>query len=271
MKRNTIRNTGSTIGFALCAIALASSSLHVCAADTVKSARDTSPTAAAPLRVGVSPIFPPMVFKQGKELAGVEVDLARALGEHLGRKIVFIEVPWPDQLEALNAGKTDIIMSSMSITTARRQVMNFSRPYLTLAQMALVRREDKNEYALGFPSQPRGAIGVLKATTGEFIVQRDFPRTRRKVFSSSSEAARALIKRKIDLFITDSTVVWYLAGTHAADGLSAVPIALSEEQLAWAMRKGDDTLLEAVNTFIQKAAQDGTFNRVSRRWMAVGP
>jgi polar amino acid transport system substrate-binding protein len=90
------------------------------------AAAETETGASAPLRVGVSPVFPPMVFKQGKELAGVEVDLARALGEKLGRKVVFVEMDWKDQTEALIAGKTDIIMSSLSMTPARNAVMTFT-------------------------------------------------------------------------------------------------------------------------------------------------
>ena len=115
------------------------------------------PLAAPVLRVGVSPVFPPMVFKQGKELAGVEVDLARALGEKLGRKVTFVELPWEEQIEALSAGRIDIIMSSMSITTARRYVVDFSRPYLLVGQMTLVRREDEHQYLLGFPETTRNS------------------------------------------------------------------------------------------------------------------
>ena len=216
-------------------------------------------------------MFAPMVFKQGRELAGVEVELARALGEKLGRKVIFVELPWEDQIEALNAGRIDIIMSSMSITTARRYVIDFSKPYLIVGQMTLVRREDQNRYVLGFPMTPPGTVGVLKATTGEFLVQRDFPKARRKVFSSAAEAAQALKRKKIDLFISDSTLVWHLAGLHSADGLAAVPLVLSEEQLAWGIRKGDERLLAAANDFIQKAARDGTLNRIFRRWAAVAP
>jgi polar amino acid transport system substrate-binding protein len=233
-------------------------------------AADPPSATSEPLRVGVSPVFPPMVFKQGKELAGVEVDLARALGEHLGRKIFFVEVPWVDQIEALNEKRTDIIMSSMSVTTARKFVVNFSQPYLVVGQMALVRREDRNKYALGFPLSPDGTLGVLKGTTGEFLVQRDFPKAKRKAFNSSSEAVQALIKKRADLFLSDSTLVWYLAGVHAADGLSVVPIALSQEQLAWAVRKSDDALLTAVNAFITQEAKDGIFTKVFRRWTAIG-
>ncbi|HEX5223044.1 MAG TPA: transporter substrate-binding domain-containing protein [Verrucomicrobiae bacterium] len=224
----------------------------------------------APLRVGVSPVFPPMIFKQGKELKGVEVELAKALGNHLNREIVFVEVPWKDQIEALNEGRTDIIMSSMSVTPARKYVVNFSKPYFVTGQMALVRREDKNNYALGFPYKLNGNVGVLKATTGEFLVQRDFPKSPLKSYSSGEEAAKALVKKKINLFITDSTLVWYLAGTHANEGLTAVPIALSEETLAYAVRKQDDTLLASVNDFITKGNQDGTFLKVFKRWTAVG-
>ena len=68
----------------------------------------------------------------------------------------------------------------------------------------------------------------------------------------------------------DSTLVWYLAGVHAADGLSAVPIALSQEQLAWATRKSDDALLASVNTFMIQASQTGVFSNVFRRWTAIG-
>jgi len=223
------------------------------------------------LRVGVSPVFPPMVFKQGKELAGVEVDLARELGANLGRGITFVEVPWEDQIEALNEGRIDIVMSSMSITMARQAVVAFSRPYLIVGQMALVRAEDQNKYLLGFPLKPPGTVGVLSATTGEFLVRREFPKAKIKTFKTEADAAQALKKKKIDLLISDSTLIWYLAGIHATGGLVAVPFALNEEQLAWAIRKSDEALLTSVNEFIQKAGQEGTLNRVFRRWTAVAP
>lgn len=223
------------------------------------------------LRVGVSPVFPPMVFKQGKELVGVEVDLARKFGEHLGRTVTFVELPWEEQIETLNAGRIDIIISSMSITLARRHVVDFSQPYLTVGQMTLVRAEDQYRYLLGFPTKPPGTVGVLNATTGEFLVQREFPKARRKTFKSEADAVQALKKKKIDLFISDSTLIWYLAGTHATDSLVAVPMALSEEQVAWGIRKGDEKLLTAANDFIKKELQNGSLNRIFRRWTAVAP
>jgi ABC-type amino acid transport substrate-binding protein len=225
--------------------------------------------AAPPLRVGVSPVFPPMVFKQQGQLVGIEVDLARALGERLGRAVTFVELLWEDQIEALQQGRIDIIMSSMSITPARAFVIDFSLPYLSVGQGILVRREDEGKYLLGMPHKPSGPVGVLKATTGEFLVQRDFPKARRRTYKSEADAVQALKKKRIDLFITDSPLVWYLAGVHAAEGLSAVSFLLSQEQLAWGVRKGDDSLRNAANGFLQEAMQDGTVAGILRRWTGM--
>lgn len=232
-------------------------------------AAESKPSPPAPLRGGVSPVFPPMVFKQGKELAGVEVDLARALGEKLGRKVVFVERDCKDQTDALVAGKTDIIMSSMSITMARNSVLSFTSPYFKVGQMAWVRREDRNKHLLGVMTPTGMKVAVIKATTGDFRVQRDFPRVNRKVFANGAEAARALMKGSVELFIADSTLVWHLAGKHAADGLTAVPIVLCEELLAWGVRRGNDDLLTAANEFIARAKEDGSLTKAFRRWMAV--
>jgi ABC-type amino acid transport substrate-binding protein len=101
------------------------------------------------------------------------------------------------------------------------------------------------------------------------MVQRDFPKMRRKTFRSGTDAVQALKKKKIDLFIADSTLVWYLAGVHANEGLAAVPMALSKEPIAWGIRKGDQQLLAAANEFVGQCLKDGTLNQVVRRWMAV--
>jgi len=132
-----------------------------------------------------------------------------------------------------------------------------------------VRREDANQYLLGFPSLPKGTIGVLKATTGDFLVQQDFSRSKRKEFKSPTEAAKALAKKKIDLFICDVPIVWWLAGMNETEGLVPVKILLSEEQLAWAVRKSDSELLESVNRALEKIQKEGRAAAIIKRWIPL--
>jgi len=222
-----------------------------------------------PLKVGVTPIFPPMIYKENGKLAGVEVDFAMAVGEALGRPVKFVELGWEDQIPALMDGRTDIIMSDMSMTVARQLRVAFARPYLTIGQIALVRREDAYRYTLGFPVPPPGTVGVLKATTGDFLVQQELPSSKRKQYTSDEEAATALKKKRIDLFICDAPTVWWLAGLHEADGLAAVPIQLTQEQLAWGVRRSDADLLNAVNAALDKLQSSGRAKEIIKRWIPL--
>jgi polar amino acid transport system substrate-binding protein len=219
------------------------------------------------LRVGVAPMLPPMIFKEAGKLSGVEADLAHALGRELGRSITFVDLPWEDLIDSLEAGKIDIIMSSMSITRARQSRVAFSAPYLRVGQMALVRAENKFRFAPLGTSLASQIIGLKKATTGDLLVQQEFPKAKRKYFASGDEAAKALSKSKIDVYISDSTMIWYLAGKFEAQGLVAAPMVLTEEMLAWAMRRSDPELVESVNKALKAITESGELKRVMTRWI----
>ena len=233
------------------------------------SGRNCRAADPVPLKVGVTPVFPPIIYKEGGKVTGVEADFARALGEALGRPVQFVEVSWEDQIPALVDGRTDIIMSSMSVTRARELRIAFAKPYLVIGQMALVRREEAYIYALGFPSRPPGTLGALKATTGDFLVQQEFPGNKRKEYKTGEDAAKALLKKRVDLFICDSPTIWWLAGLHEADGLVAVPIFLTQEQLAWGVRRSDTDLMQSVNSALDKLQQSGRANEIIKHWIPL--
>ncbi len=219
------------------------------------------------LRVGVAPVSPPMIFKEGTKIVGLEADLAQALGKELGRPVQFVELPWEDLIDALNDDKIDIIMSSMSATPARQFRVVFSAPYLRIGQMALVRADDKYRSGLFAKSLADRPVGLRKGTTGDLLVQQEFPRAKRKYYKSDNEGAIALSKGKIDLFIDDSTMIWYLAGMYEDKGLTVSPLVLTQEVLAWAMRRSDTSLEQAVNAFLKKAQASGELDRTLRRWI----
>jgi len=219
------------------------------------------------LRVGVSPQSPPMIFKEGKNLAGVEVDFAQALGKELGRQIQFVELPWEELINSLVEGKIDMIMSSMSVTRARESRVAFCDPYLRIGQTALVRAEDRYRFILLEGALAKRTIGVKKGTTADLLVQQEFPNAKRKYFKSADDGARALTKKQIDMFITDSTVVSYLEGMYETKSLVKAPMVFSDEVLAWAVRRSDEPLRDAINAFLKKGRENGELTRILKRWI----
>jgi polar amino acid transport system substrate-binding protein len=231
----------------------------------------TTSTEAAPdpnvLRVGIAPDLPPLAFKSGSEYVGIEPELARALAADMGRSVQFVEMRWERLIDALLTGKVDIIMSGMTITPARSMRVNFANPYLRAGQTLLVRRTDAVRIQMSLYDS-KTKVGAQKATTGDFWAKQNCARNDRKLYSSASLGARALISGQIDAFICDAPVNWWLASENEAAGLTVTGGYLTEEYLGWAIRKDDTELLEAANRFIAESKESGELATLLRNWIA---
>jgi polar amino acid transport system substrate-binding protein len=233
-------------------------------------------TAENALKVGVSVNSAPFVTLQNKKLVGLDIELAKALAAYLNRPLQFVEVDWKDQIPALQEGRTDIIMSGMSVTAMREALIAFSEPYLQTGQMAMVRREDKHRYAQGyaaiFQQAPVQVFGVVKGTTGEQFVLKNLSvakqiRTYKTATEAMSALTTALGTRRIDLLIHDGPILIHLLAGRQSIDLALVPTLLTEEYLAWGMRKDDVQLLEATNRFLKAMKTDGRLKPIVQRWV----
>ena len=219
------------------------------------------------LRVGVTPTYPPIIFKQDGQIAGVEADLARLLGTRLNRPIYFVEVTWDQQIDALMAGRTDIIMSGMSVTEARKVRITFSEPYLEGGLMAAVRRDDAPQYgSREAVIQATGVVGVIERTTGDVFVQQNLRNARRITLSLASDGALALRRHTIDVFVHDGPSIAWLVSANEAD-LAGIWVPLNKENMAWGIRLTDPPLLTQVNEALAAWKQDGTLTEVLVRWL----
>jgi len=219
-----------------------------------------------PLRVGVAANLKPLIFKEGKEFRGLEADLARALAGRLGRPLAFVEVRWEKLIDELEAKKFDIIMSGVTVTPARQTRVAFAQPYLLTGQTALVRRDQAARMQIFF-RDPVNRFGAQRNTTGAYYLEQTFPKAKRTLYADPESGAEALVKNKIDAFITDASVNWYQAAVNEAKGLVVLNLRLTQESLAWAVRKEDASLLQAANDFAQKAIASGELKNMVERWL----
>jgi polar amino acid transport system substrate-binding protein len=232
-----------------------------------KPAVAPAPAPKPALRVGITSTYPPVIFRQQGQVVGIEAELAALLGTRLGRAVQFVEVEWTGQIDALLADRTDIIMSGMSITDARRLRVAFSEPYLEGGLMALVRTEDLPRYETPEALLAASAtVGVIEGTTGAVFAERSFPNARRVELSRASDGAQALRLRSIDIFVHDApAIAWLLAANEA--GVKLIRGYLNREQFAWAVRPTDTALLADVNAALVAWKADGTLAGLLARWL----
>ena len=219
------------------------------------------------LRVGVTPTYPPIIFKQGGEIDRCRGGSRPAPGHPAGpaRPLRRGHVGSADR--RADGGRTDIIMSGMSVTEARTVRIAFTEPYLEGGLMAAVRSEDVSRYGSREALlQTDGAIGAIERTTGDVFVQRNFPNARRVTLSLASDGALALRRRTIDVFVHDGPSIAWLVSANEAD-LAGIWQPLNQENLAWGIRRDDAALLAQVNDILGAWKRDGTLTGVLVRWL----
>jgi polar amino acid transport system substrate-binding protein len=225
------------------------------------------PVPGGTLRVGITPNMPPLIYRQKGQIAGLEAEFAKGLARHLGRRLEFVELAWEDQIPALLEGKTDIIMSGMSMTDLRRVRIAFSTPYAKTGQMGLIRREDIRRFRTGYYSLVEiPGIGAVRDTTGDVFIRSNLPDNRKLYFDTPDEGVRALLHRKIDVLVHDAPYVMMAAATYESH-LAFIPKMFTNELLAWGVRKNNPELLREVNGHIDQLKKSGRMQEMVNRWI----
>ena len=250
----------------------------VAASGRVAAAEDQPATAAAikppaELRVGISPNYPPIAFEQDGKIVGVEADLAAKLGKELPTKVTLVKTDWDELWPALRDGKIDVVMSGVSITERRSEKVRFTDPYMRVGQMALVRKKDMaklNDVAA--MNAPQRKIGVEKNTTGEAYAHRHLDKATVVSFDSVDMGVAAVRSGEVDVFIHDAPTVWRVVGRPPKEDPELIGIykPLTDEYLAWAVRKDDAPTLGALlDAKIDEWTQDGELQAVIDSWIPV--
>ncbi len=242
--------------------------LFLSACGTLRTESKPKEIPPVPLRVGVYPYYPPMIFKENNQVKGVEADLGVQLAKALGRQAEFFEIIRDRLIPTLMEKKIDIVMSGMTITEARKARVNFTDPYIKIGQAALMRSEDASRFdSLTSIRESLATIGVLKGTTGEVFVRKNFTKAANIItLQRANEAPNLLIQKRIDLFVHDSpSIVWLVSENEGV--LKGYWEPFTEEYLGWALNREDQDLLVQINSILGTWRKDGTLKGVLTHWL----
>ena len=110
-----------------------------------------------------------------------------------------------------------------------------------------------------------GRIGVLPGTTGDTFVTKNCTDATKVLLKKAGDVPFYFLGRRVDMFIHDAYSIAWLVSENETE-LGGVWIPLTEEALAWGIRRGDP-LLDAVNQALSKWKQDGALEKMLDRWI----
>jgi len=95
------------------------------------------------IRIGTEATYPPFEYRNDKnEVVGYEIEIATAIGEHLGKRVEIVDMAFDGLIAALLTGKIDMVAAGMINTEERRKKVDFSDVYFEIEDVVVVRSDD---------------------------------------------------------------------------------------------------------------------------------
>ena len=88
---------------------------------------------------------------------------------------------------------------------------------------------------------------------------------------SAAPGLQALLDGKIDLLIDRAATSWVLPTEPRYGDLMSLDRLLTEESLAWAVRKGDEAWRQRIYAELARMRQTGVLQHILGRWVPVQP
>lgn len=218
------------------------------------------------LTVGSDVAFPPFEYKDEKtqEIVGFDVDLIKEIGKRLGLRVEIINATFDTLIPALNAKKYDVVVSAMTITEERKKQVDFSDPYIDSDQSIAVRKDSNIKSAADLKDK---IVGVQRGTTGELKaneLKEIYGIKEIKSYDDTLLAFEDLKAGRVDAVVNDLPVTAYLVKKDPA--FKIVEVIKTGEQYGFAFRKDSKELREKVNEALKKMKEDGTYDRIYKKW-----
>lgn len=230
------------------------------------SSRPEAPAGPQPLIVGMELAYPPfeMTGTDGQP-AGISVELAKALAADLGRPLQIEDIQFAGLIPALQSGRVDLIISSMTATEERAKSVAFSTPYLKTGLAVLV-QDDSTVEGIEDLNQKGKKVAVKTGTTGQTYAAEHLKEAEIMVLDRAEAAVLEVAQGRADGFLYDQMSIDEYARRNAK---TTRPIleAFSEESWAVALRKNEPELLQEVNAFLEKFTADGGFERLGDKYL----
>ena len=220
------------------------------------------------LVVAMELAYPPFETKDADgNPSGVSVDFAKAFGEYIGKDVVIENIAWDGLIPALQTGKADMVMSSMTITDERKEKVDFSEPYAN-ALLALLTNKDSGITSIEDMNVEGRKIAVKTGSTGYFYAQKNLPNAEIIALADESACVTEVVQGKADGFIYDQLTI-YRNWQANLDTTGAVFIPFQEaDQWGIAVQKGNTELLDELNEFIEKYTDEGGFDELTDKYLA---
>ena len=192
------------------------------------------------------------------EYQGYDVYFANRIGEDLGVEINYVSTEAANRVEYLETGKVDIILANFTVTEERAEKVDFALPYMNVA-LGVVSPDSRVITDLS-EIGPDDEVIVISGTTAETYLIENNPEIKLQKYDTYANAKNALENGNAAAWANDNTEVIAYALQNPGYTVG-IPSLGSQDTIAPAVSKGNESLLNWINDEIKALAAEDFFHK----------
>jgi len=251
----TVKKIATTIAIAALALVGAAQIAHADAWDDIQKAKR--------IRIAIDLGVPPYGMTDDKMApSGSDVDTAKALAKDWGLEFELVPTTGATRIPALQTGKADLVISTLSITPERAKVIDFSLGYAVLRTVIAA---TKGQSLKSMADLDGKTVGTVRGTTHDTQLTKEGPKGMKLVrYEDDATEAQAFLSGQVDIFSTAEMLVPQIAKKNPAREVE-IKFVLDSFKLAVGVKKDEKRLLEEVNKWIAANLKNGTLNAIYKK------
>lgn len=217
------------------------------------------------LKIGTEGAYPPFnsIAADGSVI-GFDIDIANALCAQMKAQCEIVTQDWDGMIPALQAGKFDAIVASMSITEERKKQISFTNKYY-VTPLSVVALKDSDLSTTDAAAYSGKTVGAQASTTQATYADEVYGKAgaEAKLYPSQDEAMADLVNGRLDAVVADKFVLVDWMDKTGKDCCKMVgDIEGTEAPAGIGVRQADDELREKLNAAIEAIVADGTYGKI---------
>lgn len=204
---------------------------------------------------------------ESDQLVGYDVEVAKAIAEHLGVKATFVEGEWDGLLAGLEAGRYDIMVNCVDVDEDRKEKYDFSTTYAYNRTAVVVHGDDDSIQSM---EDLAGKVTANTITSTYAAVAQRYGAEVTAV-DDLNQTFELLLTGRIDATLNAEETYYDYMRAHPDARLKIACLDPEYKEAAIPMRKGEETatLLAAVNEALEEMRQDGTLSELSIKYFGT--
>lgn len=220
----------------------------------------------ATVTVGVENAYLPFNFVLAGETEGQgwDYDAWNDICERLNCVPEFVEAGWPQVIDQVAQGEIDTAADGISITDDRKEIVDFSDPYMVVTQKFIKQLGDDRFASADDVINSDAVVATQVGTTNYELAVELVGEDRIQAFDQFALAVQALIAGDVDVVIIDDAAGLGYIGENA-EQIETIDDPLQSDPLGFIFPLGSD-LVEPVNYAIAEMQADGTMDELGIKW-----